>query len=133
MKLVSNYKTITIETGITAKVLKTIKAHAPKALALFDENKRVIFSIGISAGGSIGSAGIGSAGIDFSNTTKTGTMYVTVCDQKMPEEDDKRRAYIEEHFGATLVKLAQIEQQVSEALTTLDTSIAAVAESIIIQ
>ena len=128
MKLVSNYKTITIETGITAKVLKTIKAHAPKALALFDEDKRVIFSIGISADGSIG-----SAGIDFNNTTKTGTMYVTVCDQKMPEEDDKRRAYIEEHFGAMLVKLAQIEQQVSEALTTLDTSIAAVAESIIIQ
>lgn len=128
MKLVSNYKTITIETGITAKVLKTIKAHAPKALALFDEDKRVIFSIGISADGSIG-----SAGIDFNNTTKTGTMYVTVCDQKMPEEDDKRRAYIEERFGAMLVKLAQIEQQVSEALTTLDTSIAAVAESIIIQ
>ena len=128
MKLVSNYKTVTIETAITAKVLKTIKAHAPKALALFDEDKRVIFSIGISGGGSIG-----SAGIDFSNTTKTGTMYVTVCDQKLPEEDDKRRAYIEEHFGATLVKLAQIEQQVSEALTTLDTSIAAVAESIIIQ
>lgn len=128
MKLVSNYKTITIETSITAKVLKTIKAHAPKALALFDEDKRVIFSIGISADGSIG-----SAGIDFNNTTKTGTMYVTVCDQKMPEEDDKRRAYIEERFGAMLVKLAQIEQQVSEALTTLDTSIAAVAESIIIQ
>ena len=128
MKLVSNYKTITIETGITAKVLKTIKAHAPKALALFDEDKRVIFSIGISADGNIG-----SAGIDFNNTTKTGTMYVTVCDQKMPEEDDKRRAYIEERFGAMLVKLAQIEQQVSEALTTLDTSIAAVAESIIIQ
>lgn len=128
MKLVSNYKTVTIETGITAKVLKTIKAHAPKALVLFDEDKRVIFSIGISADGCIG-----SAGIDFNNTTKTGTMYVTVCDQKMPEEDDKRRAYIEERFGAMLVKLAQIEQQVSEALTTLDTSIAAVAESIIIQ
>ena len=128
MKLVSNYKTVTIETSITAKVLKTIKAHAPKALALFDEDKRVIFSIGISADGSIG-----SAGIDFNNTTKTGTMYVTACDQKMPEEDDKRRAYIEERFGAMLVKLAQIEQQVSEALTTLDTSIAAVAESIIIQ
>ena len=128
MKLVSNYKTITIETSITAKVLKTIKAHAPKALALFDEDKRVIFSIGISTDGSID-----SAGINFNNTTKTSTMYVTVCDQKMPEEDDKRRAYIEEHFGATLVKLAQIEQQVSEALTTLDTSIAAVAENIIIQ
>lgn len=128
MKLVSNYKTVTIETSITAKVLKTIKAHAPKALALFDEDKRVIFSIGISTDGSIG-----SAGIDFNNTTKTGTMYVTVCDQKMPEEDDKRRAYIEERFGTMLVKLAQIEQQVSEALTTLDTSIAAVAESIIIQ
>ena len=127
MNLVSNYKTVTIETAITAKDLKTIKTHAPEALRLVDEDKHVYFAIGVSKVGSIS-----KDGIDFDGTTKEGTLYVSVHTNGMPNEDDNRRTFLEEQFGATLVKLAKIEQQVAEALTAQATAITAIADSITI-
>lgn len=125
MKLVSSYKTVTIESAITTKQVKDIKNVAPEATALFTEDKQFIFGIDIGTAGEIK-----PNVIKFDGNTAEGNLFVTVHDKNIPMDNDKRRAYIEENFGGILVKLAKVEQQVSEALTAQAGAVAGVVDAI---
>lgn len=125
MKLVSNYNAVSIETALTAKDIKDIKNVTPDALMLIDNDDLCYFNISVAKTG-----GINAHSITFDSQTEIGTLYVTVCDENMPKETDKRRAYIEDKFGGILVKLAAVEQQVNTALTEYTAQIAAVSDSI---
>lgn len=127
MKLVSSYKTITIETSMTAKDLKTVRDVAPEATVIYTEDKTPIFSIGIAKSGVVK-----PEMVVFDNETANGSLYVTVMDKDIPESTDARQAFIEENFGSILVKLAKVEQQVADTLTAQAGAIATIASSITI-
>lgn len=99
------HKAAVISTDLTVKEIKKLEALNPDCLAIKDANGDVIFNIGTASQESIS-----KYGIVFSNDSKISVLIGA------PRVN---RDVVEELFGATLLRLSEIEQKAVEYLDSI--------------
>lgn len=127
MKLVSSYQNVTIESALTKDTFKKAKRHVPGSLILTDEDNKPRFALEMACGGVIS-----SGGVRFDNSTADGNLFVSITDDRMPADPDKRREYLTEEYGRIAYLVQKTETQITAALAANTTEIETVANSIIL-
>ena len=96
--------------GNILAVTSNIKASAnPEALKLLNEDREVIFAVGLGAKGSIQ-----NFGITFNTEDAAGNAAVTIDIENVPA--DKRVSYVAEKYYKAFDKLAQLERNIEAAV-----------------
>lgn len=113
-----------VESALTVEQLKNLKKHRPDALKLTcGETKKVVFAVDVGEDGCIS-----DYGAVFANEKADGTAYITI---DMGDAEDPKK-FIYENFGAGLVKLNKLEQNIAAAAAEVSAEKAQVYDSIVI-
>lgn len=127
MKLVSAYANVTLESSLTKEQVRKAKMHCPEAFVLKDEKEVNIFAISFNGRGAIT-----GGGVSFDNMTGSGNPFVTVVDNAMPADLEKRGDYLRDTYGRIVFLAKKTEDQVIAALANLTTEIQTVADAIVV-
>ncbi len=112
-KLKTLHKAAVISTELAINDIKKVEALNPDALAIKNADGEVIFKVGVGKEESVS-----RFGVVFAGDSKISVLLGNPVD----------RATIEEKFGATLLRLSEVERQVSEYLETVDTNLSDLIE-----
>jgi hypothetical protein len=124
-KIIVSGDGVTVKFDKTLDEIKTLEKHNPKALRLFDEDKNEVFRVAsISGEGSINAYGA-TFGSESRDDAKNAILTLI-----MPSEARDAKAWVEEVIGTAILKLNKVEAQMTEALTQVNSDLAAVRESI---
>lgn len=124
VKKIENLVGITMD--VTAKDLAVVKKYEPNALKLFDEDENCKFAVTSSSGDYCGSY-MGELN-DYS------AVFIEVGEKPLiwmavpSDEVQKAKAFIIEHYGMALSKLATVEKQVKAAIEVADAKAQAISE-----
>ena len=108
--------------------LRTIKKYRPRALTLYEgegDEKEPVFAIGVTDG--VG--GFNSVGIEFGSESRDEAKKAQMT-FLIPEEVKDVKAYVSDHFGASLLKLNRLEATLSGTLAEIAREKAAIEENI---
>ena len=127
-KIVSAYKTLTIESALTKDDLKKALRYDPNSASLYGEDKNTqTFAI---ATDSPGCGTVSAFGIVFDGVTTEGKLFITVADEKIPADKEARKSFIEDNYGSILYKLNQTEASVVNCLARISSEVDAITNSI---
>ena len=130
MKLIQSYGATTITTALTQEQFDKAQRYAPESLTIV-KDKTPVFTVAFNPNG----GSVSKHGIVFNQLTEAGNPFLTLgADgnaQLAPAEN--RREKIEADFGMVLYQLGQIEQQVTAKLSEIATTLATVADAIVIE
>lgn len=116
MKIVIAGKALVVTSAIKVKDLKRAEAICPDALILRNENKDVVFSVGMSPK----QFGIGAYGVIFDTETPDGLAQITVpLDKTLTKEE------LGDKYGMAFIRLAQVEEQFAAAYAEASNKLAA--------
>lgn len=116
VKIIDNVFVVT--SSLTNEMVTKLSKHAPEALAIYDEDKNEVFKIGVGTRGSIS-----RYGIEFNGTTKAGKICLVVNEKLTKEE-------IAEKYGSVLVDLKAVEENATNAFTSVSADLAEIASTI---
>ena len=129
-KIVSAYKTLTIESVLTKDDLKKALRYDPNSASLYGEDKNTQTFAIATATDYPGCGTISNFGVVFDNATAEGRLYTTVTDEKIPADKEARKSFIEDNYGSILYKLNQTETSVIDCLARINSEIEDVTNSI---
>lgn len=116
-----------IKSSIKTSDIKLLQKRNPDALALKDEEKNVIFAVGVGDKG-----GISQYGIVFNGTAPDGTGCAVISEQ-IPANvttEEGVKEWVLDKIGLSIVKLNQVEDQLVEGLAKVEAENASVQENI---
>lgn len=114
---------LAVTSDIKASAIKKLTKANPEALKLLNEDREVIFAVGLGAKGAIQ-----NFGITFNTEDAAGNAAVTIDIEDVPA--DKRVSYVAETYYKAFDKLAQLERNIEAAVAEYDTHVREVTESI---
>lgn len=117
-----------IKSTITEKVLAKAQKYCPKTCKLIDEDGNELFAIGK------GSASCSNHGILFPSADPEGRLFTTIMLHNLPHESYKSdKELIKDEFAITLYNLSKVEDQIMNALETINMIERSVEDSIHIE
>lgn len=127
-KIVVAGNTASVQMGIDAQVVEKVQKWVPKAMKLVNEDGGVDFIVKVGTqaeGDSIGTYGFTSKTVAQSINKYVFSVFISndVADAK---------EYVQDNFGAAIVKLNKIEDQISSAIQEATENERRVTESIVI-
>lgn len=114
---------LVVISNIKASAIKKLAKANPEALKLLNEDREVIFAVGLGAKGAIQ-----NFGITFNNEDTAGNAAVTIDIEDVPA--DKRVAYVAETYYKAFDKLAQLERNIEAAVAEYDAHVREITELI---
>ena len=117
---------VQIKTDLTKDEVERVKAFAPEALKLCDEEGNEVFAIGI------GDASYSKYGICFCSEDSEGKLFMST-DNPVTDHSDAGAEKLEvtKYFAGIINKLTFIEKNVESAKEALEEMEAAVADSVV--
>lgn len=116
-----------IESAVPFDTLKRIEKYRPKALQLFDEDKKPYFAVGTTTGE--GSAS--RYGVSFGQASYAESRNAVIAID-IPEGVEDVKAWVEDKVGAAILNLNKVEAQLDDACAEIDDELAAIREHITI-
>lgn len=118
---------LVIKSGYSLDEIKTLEKYRPKALTIFEEDgKTELFKVGTTKGdGSIGTFGA-SFGRSSADDDKKATITINI-----PADVTDAKKYAEDTVGVAIVYLNKVEDQIPDALASVDEERAKVRENIV--
>lgn len=120
---------LVIKSGYSLDEIKTLEKYRPKALTIFEEDgktKTELFKVGTTKGdGSIGTFGA-SFGRSSADDDKKATITIDI-----PADVTDAKKYAEDTVGVAIVYLNKVEDQIPDALASVEEERAKVRENIV--
>lgn len=117
---------VQLKSDLTKEEITRVKAFAPEALKLFDEDKNEVFAI------DIGNASYSKYGICFCSEDVDGKVFMTMDNPVLDHSDaEKEREEVVKYFAPVLHKLNVLEENIISAKETLEEMEASVNESVV--
>lgn len=117
---------IQIKSELTSAQVERVKAFAPEALKLFDEDGNEVFGV------DEGNASFSKYGICFCSEDSEGKLFMTTNNPCTDHEDaDKEKAIVVKTFAPILSKLNAVEAHIAECEKDLDALEASVTDSVV--
>lgn len=118
---------LVIKSGYSLDEIKTLEKYRPKALTIFEEDgKTELFKVGTTKGdGSIGTFGA-SFGRSSADDDKKATITISI-----PADVTDAKKYAEDTVGVAIVYLNKVEDQIPDALASVEEERAKVRENIV--
>lgn len=118
---------LVIKSGYSLDEIKTLEKYRPKALTIFEEDgKTELFKVGTTKGdGSIGTFGA-SFGRSSADDDKKATITINI-----PADVTDAKKYAEDTVGVAIVYLNKVEDQIPDALASVEEERAKVRENIV--
>lgn len=119
-------KAIVLTSKIKTATIKQLKKFSPAALTHLNDEGGQDFVVGYSAKGT---ASINKFGVEYNGTNAAGFAQATfLCVDDLAAE--KQKAYVLDTYGAGLLKLDEVEDEINVIAADLDAKIAAVSDGI---
>lgn len=132
-KYVINGEAFVVTSSKTLEEIQSVEKYAPKALSLFEKDEdtgcRVeVFRVATAAKGK---GGLNEFGAVFATEARDGSgcACATIL---LPDGVSDAKQFVKDNYGAAIVKLEQVEQQIGEALAKVAEDMAALEEKITI-
>ena len=125
IKIVGNVAVI--ESAVPLDTIKRIEKYRPKALQLFDEDKKPYFAVGTTTGE--GSASRYGVSFGQASYAESHNAVVTI---DIPEGVEDIKAWVEDKVGVAILNLNKVEEQLGAASEEIDAELAAIREHIAI-
>lgn len=114
---------LAVTSNIKASAIKKLAKANSEALKLWNEDREVIFAVGLGNKGSIQ-----NFGITFNTEDTVGNAAVTIDIEDVPA--DKRASYVAETYYKAFDNLAQLERNIEAAVAEYDAHVREVTEFI---
>jgi hypothetical protein len=115
-----------VTSGITVKVLTTLKKFKPDALKLVDpETKETKFAVGMGKNGSFS-----NFGIVFDGKSADDKAQLTLQIPADITDDVKKKEYVQDNYGYGLLALNNLEAQIIDVMAETETDFAQMADGI---
>lgn len=127
-KIVVAGNTASVQMGIDAQVVEKVQKWVPKAMKLVNEDGRLDFIVKVGTQAECDS--IGTYG--FTSKTVAQSINKYVFSVFIPNDVADAKEYVQDNFGAAIVKLNKVEDQISSAIDEAVENEREVTESIVI-
>lgn len=119
-------KAIVLTSKLKTETIKQLKKFAPTALTVINDKGEPVFAVGYSAKGN---ASINKNGVEYNGTSPEGMAQATfMCADDVAAE--KQKQYVLDTYGAGLMQLDAVEDQILSAANTLNDKITAISDGI---
>lgn len=117
---------VQIKSELTSAQVERVKAFAPEALKLYDEDGNEIFGV------DEGNASFSKYGICFCSEDSEGKLFLTTNNPCVDHEDaDKEKKIVVKTFAPILAKLKAVEENIAACEHDLDELEASVTDSVV--
>lgn len=123
-KIIIAGNSCTLESSLTTEAIEKLEKYRPAALQLMDKEKNVDFII---RSGKVGS--VSPKGVVFDGTTHDGKGLACLT-KMLPAGITDVKGWVMENIGFAVLKLNKLEASVNDALSEVDTEVAAVENTI---
>lgn len=117
---------VQIKSDLTKNEVERVKAFAPNALKLYDQDENEVFAIGI------GDASYSKYGICFCSEDAEGKLFMSTDNPVTDHADAEKEKYeVTKYFASIINNLTLIEKNVESAKEALEEMEANVADSVV--